>query len=48
MAPEKNLVLYDCVFDKVEFPADYGTSFRIFHHFKVFEKNLRRFIIIRI
>jgi len=32
-------VLYDCVFDKVEFPTDYGTSFKIFQHFKVFKRN---------
>jgi len=34
MAPEKNLVLYDCVFDKVNFPSDYNTSLKLFQHFK--------------
>jgi len=34
MAPEKNLVLYDCIFDKVNFPSDYTTSLKLFQHFK--------------
>jgi len=39
MAPEKNLVLYDCVFDKVNFPSDYNTSLKLFQHFKVKKQN---------
>jgi hypothetical protein len=35
LAPEQNLVLYDCIFDKVEFSLEYNGSFRVFEHFKV-------------
>jgi hypothetical protein len=34
MAPEKNLVLYDCIFEDIQFEQKFSDSFKIYQHFQ--------------